>query len=155
MKKEVIRKFGKNYYLLGKRKIDGKKVWLEESSFDCGWYWGIGYVEVFTKKYYDIEEHTHFDSLFLTKNIYDSFIEYFQDITIEKDEVWQLLELMKTAYIAREYSDMLNCCGSNITQNVCSSFIASDKEYKRINEVVIPEILKNIYKLLGGVENVV
>ena len=46
----------KKYYLLGKRKEDNRKVWLEEGSWDCDWYWGLGYVEIFSYKYKDIDE---------------------------------------------------------------------------------------------------
>lgn len=115
----------------------------------AGWYWGLGYVEVFTKKYFDIEEHTHFDSLFLKKNIYDSFLEYFEDITIEKEEIWKLLELMSTAYKMRSYSDLLYCGGSHITTNELTNEIKNKEEYKRINNVLIPKILEKVYKLLS------
>ena len=47
MKKEKRFAFGKNIYLLGSDK-DGVKYWLEEASWDCGWYWGFGYVETYT-----------------------------------------------------------------------------------------------------------
>lgn len=37
--KKTINKFGK-HYLLGINK-EGKHIWLEEPSWDCGWYWGF------------------------------------------------------------------------------------------------------------------
>ena len=151
MKKEIKILFGKKNYLLGERKEDGKKVWLEEASFDCGWYWGLGYIEIYNKRYSDIDEHTHFDSLFLNKNIYDSFVEYFSDCTLEKSEIWKLLENMQTLYTLRKYSDMLHCRGSHITDNSNKDFIQNDAEYKRINDVVIPKILQDTYKLFGEV----
>ena len=63
LKKEIIEKFGKKYFLLGKK--DGKKYYLEDSYWDCGWYWGLGYVETFNELKIDIESHQHFDNLFL------------------------------------------------------------------------------------------
>ena len=35
------------FYLLG-RDEEGINYWLEEPSWDCGWYWGFGYVETYT-----------------------------------------------------------------------------------------------------------
>ncbi|MCR1960237.1 hypothetical protein CWE04_11675 [Thomasclavelia cocleata] len=146
--KQVINKFKKKYYLLGKD-LDDNKVWLEEASFDCGWYWGLGYVEKFNKNYSDIKEHTHFDRLFLKENIHDSFIEYFSKITLTNNEIWQLLELMKSLYIFREYSDMLHLGGAHISENPCQDILKNDEEYKRINKIIIPKINNKVYELLG------
>ena len=74
MEKEVITKFGRKYYLLGKD-AEGTKYWLEEPSWDCNWYWGFGYVQTFDRSGNDIDSHQHFDILFLTRKIYDSFVE--------------------------------------------------------------------------------
>lgn len=151
MEKETKQKFGKTYYLLGKRKGDNKKVWLEEGHFDCSWYWGIGYVEVFTHKYVDIEEHTHFDCLFFNNTgcCYDLFKAYFEETTLNDKEIWQLLENMKTLYNLRNYSDMIFRGGSHITTNQNSDLIKNEEEYKKINNVIIPKILKDIYGLLN------
>lgn len=53
MKKEKRHAFGKDIYLLGVD-ADGTRYWLEAPSWDCGWYWGFGYVEV-----YDYEERDY------------------------------------------------------------------------------------------------
>ena len=50
MKKQVINKFG-THYLLG-RTYSGQKVWLQKESWDCGWYWGFGYLHEFTNNEY-------------------------------------------------------------------------------------------------------
>lgn len=155
MKKEIINKWGKKYYLLGTDK-DNYKVWLEQSQFDCGWYWGIGYVEIFNKRYTDIEMHTHFDSLFFNhqKCCYDLFEDYFNETTLPKSEIWQLLEMMKTLYTLRNTSDMIHSRGSHITSNETEKEIFAKEYYqnlyKQINEIDIPELLKNIYALLGA-----
>ena len=49
MKKKQIRVFGHNYYLLGTYK-DGKKYYIQEPTWDCGWYWGGIYINSFTNK---------------------------------------------------------------------------------------------------------
>ena len=148
MRKEVINKFGKKYYLLGIRKEDNEKVWLEKASWDCEWYWGLGYVEVFNKNYTDIDEHTHFDSLFLKKDIYDSFINYFEETVLDNKEIWQLLENMKELYILRKYSDFLHISGANITKSKNKELIKNEDEYKKINALIIPTILDKVYEML-------
>lgn len=150
MKKQVIEKFGKKYYLLGVRKEDNQKVWLEQASFDCDWYWGVGYVEVFNHNYTDIDEHTHFNTLFL--NSYDTFKDYFKEITIENNEIWQLLEFMTTIYQLRNFSDIICRKGSHITNNNTEELIFNTDIYKnmydKINNEDIPKLLEQVYKML-------
>lgn len=157
MKKKKTHAFGKDVYLLG---VDhyGAYRWLEEASWDCDWYWGFGYVESYTnnknpERAKDIESHTHFDSLFFNgdKNGFDMFNDFFQETPLEYNEVWKLVELMKSFYIARRYSDMLHRGGANYTGNRVADIIKDDKEYNRINKIVIPAITHAVYDLLGGV----
>ena len=152
MKKQTIEKFGNKYYLLGTRKEDNKKIWLQEGSFDCNWYWGVGYVEVFNRNYTDISEHTHFNSLFLKTNIFDSFKDYFKDTTLSDDEIWQLLELMQTIYTLREMSDTIHRRGSHITTTNIENHIFNENiyinMYDKINNDTIPTLLNTVYELL-------
>lgn len=152
IKKQTTIRFGEKRYLLGIRKKDNKKVYLTEASWDCGWYWGFGYVNAFTSR--DICDHQHFDSLFLNNNIYDSFKEYFKETPLTNDEIWALLGYMKEFYIMREYSDMLHS-GNHITSKAKNILqeknqSANNLEYTRINEVLMPELFEKIYKLLEG-----
>ena len=152
MKKQTIEKFGNKYYLLGTRKEDNKKVWLQKGSFDCNWYWGVGYVEIFNRNYTDISEHTHFDSLFLKRNIFDSFKNYFKDTTLSDNEIWQLLELMQTIYTLREMSDTIHRRGSHITTTGIENHIFNENiyinMYDKINNDTIPTLLNTVYELL-------
>lgn len=154
MKKQVIEKFGKKYYLLGVRKEDNKKIWLEQASFDCKWYWGIGYIEAFNRRYTDIDAHTHFDCLFLKEKIYDGFKNYFKETTLADNEIWQLLELMQTIYQLRNFSDTIYQNGSHITSNNTEKEIFNKdiykKMYDKINNEDIPRLLEEVYKMLRG-----
>jgi len=148
-KKEIQTICNRTNYLLGSRADDGKKVWLEEGKFDCDWYWGFGYIEVYNQNHSDINEHTHFDSLFLEKDLHDSFVKYFAKTTLDEKEIWTLLELMKSFYVAREYADMLYRGRCHISNNPCSEVIMNNEERTRINEVVIPEIMQAVYNMLS------
>ena len=147
MKKEKRKAFGKNIYLLGKDK-DGIKYWLEEANFDCGWYWGFGYVETYTnnnnpEKARDIKSHQHFDSLFLKENVFDSFKNLFVETPLTNEEIWQILDYMKEFYIMKEYSNLLHC-----RNHIISNEKENQKEYERINKKILPELFKKIYNLL-------
>lgn len=156
MKKEKRKAFGKNIYLLGKDK-NGVKYWLEEASFNCGWYWGFGYIETYTnnnnpEKARDINSHQHFKGLFLKANIFESYKNFFAETTLNDDEIWKLLSYMKEFYIIREYSDLLYS-GNHIISEAKNIKLEENeeenkKEYKRINEILLPELFEKIYSLL-------
>lgn len=157
IKKQKKHVFGKDIYLLGEDK-EGIKYWMEAGSWDCSWYWGVGYVETYTNNNYpeksrDINSHQHFDSLFLKNNIGESYRNFFTKSTLNDSEMWRLLEYMQEIYIMRNYSDLLHS-GANISSSVDGikeekNEESNQKEYNRINKILIPELLQKIYKLLG------
>ena len=153
MKKRIEKAFGKKIFLLGSK--NGINYWLESPSWDCGWYWGFGYIETYTNNdnpqfARDIASHQHFDGLFFNYNkcAHDVIKEYFDEIVLEDKELWTLCELMKTAYIMRNYSDTIHRGGAHYTTNPCKEIIENQGEYNRINEIVLPELFKEIEKIL-------
>ena len=152
MDKQTKQRYGKTYYLIGTDK-DGNKCFLEEGSWDCDWYWGFGYISIQYKRGAQYSAcHTHFDYLFFKnqdKNGYDAFTEFFTETVLTDKETWQLVELMRSFYIARAYSDMLHIGGAHYTTNPAKDTLKNEEEYKRINKEVIPEIMKEVYKILG------
>lgn len=148
MDKRRIRALDNRYYLLGKDEY-GDEMWLEEASWDCGWYWGLGYVETFNSFKTDINSHEHYDNLFLKGDLTpEKFKSVIVETPLTDKEIWALNELMKSAYIARKYSDMLHTGGAHISSNPCKDLLQNEAEYKRINEKVIPGIMDEVYKLL-------
>ena len=150
MEKLKTIKFGKNVYLLGKRKEDEKKVYLVAPSWDCNWYWGFGYVQTYGKK--DLCDHLHFDGLFLKETIFDSFKEHFIETTLNDNEIWQLLGYMKEFYVMEKYAELLQY-GNHITSRakniLCEKNQESNKqEIERINKTLLPELFEKIDKLL-------
>lgn len=148
--------FGKDIYFLG-RDVNGVNYWLEAASWDCGWYWGGGYVETYTnndnpERSRDTDSHQHFDSLFFkgNKNAHDLFIEFFPVHPFTDSETWKICELLKAFYTARSYSDMLHLGGAHYTTNPAADTIKSGEEYERINKNVIPAIMQELYKILEG-----
>ena len=155
MDKCKSRAFKKDIYLLGKDEI-GILYWLQQATWDCDWYWGGGYVRTYTNNEYphlsrDIDSHQHFDGLFFKghKNGYDAFKEFFVETPFTDKEIWKICELMRSFYIAREYSDMIHRGGAHYTANPVSEIIKNDAEYERINKVVIPAIMQSLYEILS------
>lgn len=149
MNKKTFTWHGKKYYLIGTK--DGEDMYLEQARFDCGWYWGLGYIETFTNRRHpersaDISSHTHFDVLFRK---YSDFVDDLET-PFTKEEKWKIYEIMQSLYTARKYSDMLHCGGAHITTNPAKETIQDDAEYKRINEVMIPAMLEELYKIMEG-----
>ena len=163
MKKAIIQKFGK-HYLLGKD-ANGQKHWLDSPSWDCGWYWGFGYIHTFTNNNHpemsrDISSHYHFDSFRKDANgraccLYDGIKAALSELTVNDKELWTLCELMQTFYTMREYADLLNRGGAHYTTNPQRETIRNEKEEKRINEVVLPKIFDEIEKLLTPEEETI
>lgn len=153
MKKQVINKFGE-HYLLG-ADADGTKYWLEKESWDCGWYWGLGYVHTFTnnsnpERSRDINSHSHFDSMFFKKNIngYDAFRQLLVDTPLSDEELWTLVELMRTAYTLKESAEVFGRGGSHYTTNPCADVIKTPGMVMKINDEMIPSIMEEVRKIL-------
>lgn len=134
---------------------NGESYWLEQASFDCDWYWGLGYVESYRGYGHSSKSwrgHSHFDSMFLKKNEcgvhLDAWKKFFDETPLTDDEVWEILELMKSAYTCRQYSDTIHRGGSHITSRVKVDLIKNDAEYGRLNNAVIPTIMNEVYKIL-------
>ncbi len=154
LKKEKINVFNDSYYLLGTG-YGGTKYYLQKAKFECGWYWGIGYVETFTNnknpvRSRDIQTHQHFKNLFLDGK-HKNFIEE-KNILINspfsEKERWKIVEIMESLYIARKYSDFLYCGGGHYTENPAKNIIKNNQEYARINNIVIPALLEELEKIL-------
>ena len=80
--------------------------------------------------------------------MYDGFKEKFIESVLSDKELWTLCELMKSAYILQNYSDMLFLGGAHYTENPQKDLIKNPAEYERINKIVLPAIFDEIDKLL-------
>lgn len=155
MKKRVWERHGKKRFLLGRFKY-GEEFWLEQASFDCGWYWGFGYIE--TK-----DSHQHYNGLALCKpEYYDmelkvwrhrEFVHILRDnpeiaeTVLTDAEQWELSDLMKTFYTLKDAAELYHQGNSHYTGNVGLDLTDTAAE-KHINEVLLPKVFKRVYELL-------
>ena len=157
MQKKIINKFGK-HYLLGINR-DGEYVWLEEPSWDCGWYWGFGYLHTYTnnkqpERSRDLSSHFHFDSTFLNKNksCRDAFKEYFKFTVLTDDEIWEFCDYMKTFYTLKSVAELFKNGYSHQTERAKIEVLKSEEQQDLVNKVWLPEVFNRIKLLLSPVE---
>ena len=149
MKKQKSNAFGKNVYLLGADE-NGTKYWLEEGKWDCGWYWGFGYIETYTrnndpKNSKDINSHEHADN-FLSE-FWNGTGGKLTDPVFSFSEGYELAELLKQFYILKDTAELLGRGGAHITTAKISEY-KKPELVKEINEIRIPEVMNRIYQLL-------
>lgn len=154
LSKKNITVFGDNYCFLG-RGEDGTSYWLQEPSWDCDWYWGIGYIESFTNNDQpelseDIDSHTHFDYEIFGKDTdsYEKFKEIFCDNPFTDKEIWQILELMKTAYTLNDTAEIYVMGGSHYTESPCEDILKDSRAAAKINEELLPKIFEALWNIL-------
>lgn len=125
-------------------KKDNNRYYLRKPHFDCGWYWGLGYLAT------GRGSHLHFDSYFEDKPFYEAWID-FDDTPFTKDEAYIITDYMRQLYRLREMADMLYLGNTHITSNakVLEQFEEQNTaEYKRINNVLIPTVWNALVDVL-------
>ena len=135
---------------------NNEPIYLSPPSWDCGWYWGFGYLG-------NKNCHYHIDGLkkheiynfekkcfeYEFTNLYDGFIKYFgKTLRVRKSDLWAICELFQTFYSLKETAEVLGRGGSHYTTNPAKDLIINKEEVKRINEIVLPQIFEEIYKIL-------
>lgn len=140
---------------IGHRRSDGKTIYLSAPSWDCGWYWGFGYLGNRNEHYHlssyqdrSRMEKTENGYLHLTErrniNLRDALIEDYELVEPLRKNLWEFCELVLTAYTLKETAEVLGRGGSHMTHNPLSELIKNNDEVKRINEEVLPAIFKKI-----------
>lgn len=157
MNKQEDHAFGKDVYLLGKD-ADGIKYWLEAPKWDCGWYWGFGYIETYRSNRkpsvaVDISSHTHADGDYgnssYTKKYgrTDLFTDGFLvDATFTEKEGWTLRELFATFYQLRKEAEFYNRGKSHIADSPLD--FKDEARAKLVNETMIPKVTDAILEIL-------
>lgn len=144
IKKEISLTKG---FLVGKN-LEGKKVWLQKPSWDCDWYWGYGYLQVYNNRN-TLIEHCHFSKYLNDVLGWYKFRADFKALTFDIKDLWKLFELMKTFYSLKEIAQVYSIGGSHYTNNPLKDLIMNDKEVTRINEVILPEIFNEVEKIFA------
>lgn len=151
----------RNYRKVYLGKNENESIYLTPPSWDCGWYWGFGYLGnknchyhvdgLKTIKTYDFEKKSWNIE---TVDLYNGFKKHFGDsfiIHLDTD-IWKLAELFETFYSLKNIAELYKRGGSHLTSNPCKDIIINMEEYERINKIVLPEIFEQIYLILEKYE---
>lgn len=142
---------GKTLYFLGKDE-DNIFYYLESISFDCGWYYGLNYIEGFKNNKIDDWNHNIHTHFMTGENDYDWLFSLKNEHLSENDK-WKLCELCNTMKKFREFADMNYLGGSHITTIEKEQKLVKNEElYKYANETIeklwklVVEIFETSYK---------
>jgi hypothetical protein len=125
---------------LGKRKEDGRMVYLAAPTWDCDWYWSFGYL-VATGEHFHLRNYGNMD----WKDCLER--DYNLNVKLRGDNLWKFYELAKTAYKLKEVAEVLGRGGCNITDNPLAEVIKNKTEVDRINQIVLPQIFDAINEM--------
>ena len=122
-------------------KLDGERVWLAPPSWDCGWYWGYGYIQ-------NNNLHTHFNLLDTNDNLFNAIQKRFDGtFSLQGKNLWAFCELLQTFYTLKEIANVYSRGSSHYTSNPLADILRNPEEYKRINEILLPKVFIEIDKL--------
>lgn len=154
--------FGKDTYLLGRNEW-GEQIWLEAPSWDCDWYWGFGYVEVYTgrggsgrvspSKASDISSHLHFDGLLWFKDDKGGYVYHLNESPKMKETVltdkesWELADLMKSFYTLKKSAEFFHQGNSHVASTSVNLKNPEIENY--INQIAIPAITARVLEILS------
>lgn len=137
--------------LLGKDS-EGTSYYLADASWDCGWYWGYGYIQT-------RDSHQHADGKFYNEgneyadtNIFTGG--FLVEKTFSEKDGWKLRELMATFYQLKKQAELVGRGGMNVTKNPLSEYLKDKAEADRINKVVLPKVFEEINKILDKKEEI-
>ena len=155
---KLLREYPKFTKLGTSSHFDGD-VFIVRPTWDCGWYWGFGYLERWNSRIGDIDFHTHIDRQFSENkdgrscNWYEGMQDLFdQGDVFENDrQRWQFLEIVKTIYNLKMTAEVLGRGGSHYGNNPLAEEIKHHNEVIRINQYLIPKLIDEMYKVLGVV----
>lgn len=129
-----------NKYLIGYN--DSEPIYLSSPSWDCGWYWGFGYLG-------NKNCHYHVNGLAKDCDLYDGFKKHFgESLKIRDSNLWTFCELFKTFYVLKETAEVLGRGGTHYSNNPCKNIIVNKDEVERINKTIMPALFEEIYKIL-------
>lgn len=129
--------------------MGGRGVMLRVPSFDCGWYWGFGYLGN-RDCHFHLDHLDSMDSKLANKNLYDQLIGLFGDsLTIPKDRLWTFCEIVKTIYTLKEAAEVFGRGGSHYTQNPDKNALIVPEYVRHINGELIPMQIRSLWALLS------
>lgn len=169
IKKRITEAFGKKIYLLG---IDtnGINTWMEAPTWDCDWYWSVGYIEQYTNNQNpelarDLSSHSHWNTAIVGKQEYydhdkqcrrlsSGSVSHLNEstefiaTTLTDTESWELADLMQSTYLLKRVAEFYGKGQGNLGETATSGQLKNSGAVRKINEVDLPLIFKRVDQIL-------
>jgi len=123
--------------------ILGEQIYLKKHSWECGWYWGFGYISA-------IGLHTH-ASVFTHELLWHNINEVFNKSILKNNiDFWIFKDLLKQAYTLQQCAETYQYGGHCIT-NSKTKIIRNKRKAKSINKD-LEKVLDQLWNFLKGLE---
>jgi hypothetical protein len=104
--------------------FQGERYSLEKHSWDCGWYWGFGYVGNFRL-------YTHFSEVFLGKSFPRK--KDFEELNFSEESWWVILDCFSQAYALKRAAEVYRH-GAHIACDSRARLLVSEEMEKKLNQ---------------------
>ena len=134
-------------FLLGR--VNNENIYLAKPSWDCGWYWGFGYIG-------NSNCHYHLSGIGKenNKNLYDGLKEHFGNtLVLRESSLWKFCEIVSTIYKLKDTAEVFRVGGAHYTNNPCKELIIDKSIVEKINSTLIPQLIEEMYKVLLNNKN--
>lgn len=129
-----------------------RRIWLSVPSFDCGWYWGFGYLGN-NNCHFHLNRLDSMDQTLARKHMHDQLIGLFgESLTIKGKQLWQFCEIALTIYALEKAAEVFGRGGSHTTTNPDADSLKAPDIVKHINDVLIPMQIRTLWALLDSVK---
>jgi hypothetical protein len=137
--------------LLGKLKsnagtyADGQNLYLEKHKWDCGWYWGFGYIG-------NKDCHFHFESLLYNLNgvQFPLASDMFESTKFTDNEWWIVRDLFIQAYALKSAAEAYRYGGAQSYKQGVTDVIKSSDMCTRIN-TTLELLLNTLWKFIEDI----
>jgi len=121
----------------------GEVISIERHSWDCGWYWGFGYIG-------NRNLHTH-AKIFIDELLWSDVNEVFEENIFKTDDnFWIFKDLLVQAYALKETAEVYKNGGHCVLKKGLTDVIQSDLKYEETNkdlEIVLNKLWGFLSKL--------
>jgi hypothetical protein len=140
VKKEIFNERKENLNLF----ISGESLWLEKHTWDCGWYWGFGYIG-------NKNLHTHAE-IFIEELLWKNADEVFEKTKFNNNDFWVFKDLLKQAYSLKKTAEIYIHGGHCLEKEGVTDIIKSEEKAKTINDD-LETVLDTMWKFLKDILN--
>lgn len=123
-------------------KIDNERIYLSKHQWDCGWYWGFGYLG-------NDNLHFHIDSLLQEETDVNVI---FSETKLAKDQWWVIRDLFVQAYALKKCAEVYQYGGFQTTKAGITNIIKNKDKADTINkdlEIVLDTVWNYIINALN------